>query len=76
MPAGEGRLYSEARGEIGKEGDVLVVKRIEVTYHLKADPDNMDAIERVHGFHRKRCPMARTIADCVEVSTSLKVENI
>jgi uncharacterized OsmC-like protein len=55
---------------------VLVVKRIHVTYQLKADPEQREMIERVHGFHADFCPVYRTIRDCVEVSTSLEIDEL
>ena len=76
MPAGEGRLISEARGEIEKEDNVLVIRRIHVTYHLKVAPEQQETAERVHGFHAEYCPVARTIRDCVDISTSLEMEDL
>ena len=67
---------SEAAGEIAKEGNVLIVKRIHVRYHLKLDPAKREAAERVHGFHAERCPVARTLRGCVEISTSLELEDM
>jgi hypothetical protein len=32
--------------------------------------------ERVHGFHARFCPVARTIQDCVDITTSLEMEDI
>ncbi|MCP4358433.1 MAG: OsmC family protein [Chloroflexi bacterium] len=74
IPAGEGKLYSEARGEVEKDGNVLVIRRIHVTYHLKADPEKREAAERVHNFHADFCPVARTIKGCVDISTELQFE--
>ena len=61
-------------GEIEKDGKVLVVKRIHVTYQLQADPDDEQRakIERVLGFHADYCPVARSIRDSIEVTTSLE----
>jgi organic hydroperoxide reductase OsmC/OhrA len=67
-------LTSEALGEIEKNGNVLVVKRIHVTYHLKAEHSKRAAAERVHGFHAERCPVARSIDGCVAITTSLEFE--
>ncbi|UCG09538.1 MAG: OsmC family protein [Desulfobacterales bacterium] len=75
IPAGEGKLYSEARGEIEKEGKVLVIKRIHVTYHLKVDKEKRETAEKVHGFHADFCPVARTISGCVDITTELQVQN-
>jgi uncharacterized OsmC-like protein len=56
-----------------------VVKRIHVTYHLTvdqavaADEKKRAAIDRVLGFHAERCPVARTIGGCVDITTSLEL---
>jgi uncharacterized OsmC-like protein len=75
VPAGEGILTSEARGEVEKEGKVLVIKRIHVTYHLKLKPEQREIAKRVHGFHADFCPVACTIKGCVEITTELKMED-
>jgi len=55
---------------------VLVIKRIHVTYHLKLKPDQRETAERVHGFHAEKCPVARTIKGCVDISTELVMEDL
>jgi organic hydroperoxide reductase OsmC/OhrA len=67
----EGDLVSQVQGEIGKEGKVLVIRRIAVRYHLAVDPEHHDLAARVHEMHAEFCPVARTIRDCVEISTEL-----
>ena len=57
---------------VSKEGKVLVIRRIEVTYHLKLAEEHQDAAERVLEFHADFCPVARTIAGCVEIETKLE----
>jgi organic hydroperoxide reductase OsmC/OhrA len=74
IPAGEGRLFSQAEGDIELDGKVLVVRRIRVTYHLKLSPEQRETAERVHKFHTDFCPVARTIRDCVQITTSLEME--
>jgi uncharacterized OsmC-like protein len=69
-------LASSFRGEIGLEGKVLVIRRIHVSYKLKVTDEQRETAEKVHGFHADYCPMARTIKDCVEVTTSLELETI
>jgi uncharacterized OsmC-like protein len=73
--AGQGLLSSEAVGEIEKDDNVLVVKRIHVTYHLKLAPDQREAAQRVLEFHADFCPVARTIRDSVEITTSVEMED-
>jgi len=51
-----------------------VIRRIHVTYYLKADLDKREAAERVHDFHADFCPVARTIKGCVDISTELQFE--
>jgi uncharacterized OsmC-like protein len=56
---------------------VLVIRAIHVRYHLQLeDPDERTraAVERVHGFHRDHCPVARTLKGCVAISTELHLE--
>ena len=55
---------------------MLVVKRIHVTYHLRATEENRATAERVHGFHAQFCPVYRTISGSVDITTSLEMEVI
>ena len=63
-------------GEIGSEGKVLVVRRIHVAYHLRIAAEKRDVALRVHGFHAEHCPLARTVCDCVDITTSLELEDV
>jgi hypothetical protein len=74
IPAGDGRLRSTATGEIELEDKVLVIKRIHVRYQLRVAPgSDRDAIDRAHVHHPSRCPVARSIGDCIELTTELEV---
>ena len=55
---------------------MLVIRRIHVGYHLKIDPAKREIAERVLGFHADFCPVARTIRDCVAITTSLEMEEV
>ena len=55
---------------------MLIVKSIHVTYRLKIRPEQRDVAERVWGFHADFCPVARTIRNCVKISTSLEMDSI
>lgn len=62
--------------ETNDEG-VLVVRRIDVRYRLQVDAlddRRRAAIDRVMGFHRRKCPVAVTLEGRVEISTSIEVE--
>ena len=68
-------LRSEATGQIGKDGRVLLIKSIHVKYFLKTDKDNIETAERVHDMHADFCPVARSIKDSIAISTELNIES-
>jgi hypothetical protein len=37
--------------------------------------DKREKVEQVHGFHADKCPVARTISGCVDITTELKMED-
>ncbi len=53
---------------------MLVVKRIHVRYYLQLDEALRETAVRAHDIHADYCPVARTIRDCVAISTELKME--
>lgn len=56
------------------EGKTLVAKRIHAAYTLEIDADaDRERIERTHGFHAEHCPVARSIRDAIEVTTSYEL---
>ncbi|MFW5933901.1 MAG: OsmC family protein [Actinomycetota bacterium] len=74
IPAGGGRLRAEVTGEIELDGKTLVVKRIHAAYTLDVEADaDRDRIERSHDIHAERCPVARSIRDAIEVTTSYQL---
>lgn len=64
-------LHAETVGEVETEGKVLVVKRIKQTFHLTADEDDRETIERVLGVYADSCPVARSIKGSIDVSSEL-----
>lgn len=69
----EGRLTSEAEGEVEDEDGVLVIKRIRVRYRLQPGDEDRDTIERVHRSHHRSCPVYRSLEKAIEITTSLEV---
>lgn len=64
-------------GEIEKEGNVLVIKRIHVVYKLKlSDPDKREAAERAHRVHADSCPVYRSIYKAIDITTELQIEEV
>ncbi len=50
------------------------MRRIHVRYKLKLDLEKREAAERAHRVHAENCPVARSIRDCVDISTALEME--
>jgi uncharacterized OsmC-like protein len=66
-------LISTAEGEIEVEDGVLVIKRIRVHYTLKGcPPEKRDAAERAHSHHASRCPVHKSIGNCIAMTTELQ----
>ncbi|HAF18212.1 MAG TPA: hypothetical protein DCK96_00480 [Chloroflexi bacterium] len=73
IDASEGKLSSDAEGTVVVEDKVLVIKRIHVRYHLAGCPDDKrEAAERSHAFHASRCPVAKSIGGCIDITTELE----
>ena len=49
----------------------MVIKRIKQTFHLTADENDRETIERVLGVYADSCPVARSIKDSIEISSEL-----
>ena len=72
IDASGGTLTSSAEGDVILEDKVLVIKRIRVRYQLAGCPDEKrEAAERAHSFHAARCPVAKSIASSIEITTQL-----
>ena len=56
---------------MAKDGKVLVIRSIHVTYSLNVEVEKRDTAVRVHEFHAEFCPVARTLAGCVRIETEL-----
>lgn len=64
------------KGEVEKENNILIIKRIYVTYQLKLADGDCETAERVHGFHADYCPVAQSIRDCIDIKTELIMESL
>lgn len=45
-------------------------------YRLKLDAAKRAVAERVHDIHADKCPIARSIGNCVAITTSLEMEDL
>ena len=74
MNASEGRLRSEAAGEVENEDGVLVIKRIHVLYTLALDAEaDREAVQRAFERHMPYCPVYRSIGTAIEITTALEL---
>ena len=55
-----------------------MVRRIRVTYRLRIASsllaEKREAIDRVMRVHENGCPVYRTISGCVDITTTLEIE--
>jgi len=73
IDASGGRLVGDITGELEVEGGVLILKRIHAHYKLRAAEEHRETVERVHGFHQDRCPVARSVKGAIAVTTSYEL---
>jgi uncharacterized OsmC-like protein len=64
-------LHADVVGEIETENKVLVCKRITITFHLSAEEEDREAVERVLEVYEDSCPVARSIKGAVEIRSEL-----
>jgi uncharacterized OsmC-like protein len=66
-------LSAETVGEIEVESKVLVIKRIKQIFHLTADEEDRETIERVLEVYADSCPVARSVKGSIEISSELEL---
>jgi organic hydroperoxide reductase OsmC/OhrA len=60
-------------GEVFNRDGVLVIERITVNYRIAVPEDRREEVERVHGFHARFCPVARSLEGAIDVQTTLEL---
>jgi len=71
------RLTCDADGEVVVDPDgVLRLRKIVVTYHLRAPEEQRAAAERCSAIHAHHCPNARSVAAAIEIVTELDFQPI
>ena len=53
---------------------MLVIRRIRVRYVLRLEAGQEETAQRVHAMHHRFCPVYRSIAGCIDVTTELGLE--
>ena len=52
---------------------MLVVRRIVVRYRLPVPEGRREVARRVHAFHARSCPVARSLEGAIEIRTELEL---
>jgi uncharacterized OsmC-like protein len=70
-------LSARAVGEVEKEGRILVLKRIAVTYRLGVEPGaDRETIDRVLRVHADSCPVFRSLHPQIAITTALDLVEV
>lgn len=69
-------LSVDAVGEHESEDGVLVLRRIHVIAHLRAQPSQREAAERVFQVFASKCPMHQSIHKAIDITTQLDFQPI
>jgi uncharacterized OsmC-like protein len=64
-------IYADTAGEIESEGKVLIIRRIKQTFHLVAEEEDREKIERILDVYADSCPVARSIKGSIEITSEL-----
>jgi uncharacterized OsmC-like protein len=74
IDAKQGRLVAEVRGEVEpSEDNVLMIRRVQVRFLLKAPETVRDTVERVHSVYKDKCPVYRTLRPAMEISSAYEL---
>jgi uncharacterized OsmC-like protein len=60
-------------GEVETDGNVLILRRIHVTYQLKAPASARETVERVHAVHAQGCPVYRSLQGAIGITTEVRL---
>jgi len=73
--AKEGRLTADVSGEVEEEDRVLIIRRVHVTFHLRAaSPDEVrETVDRVHSVYAERCPVYRSLKPAFQITSGVEV---
>lgn len=71
----DGQLVADGEGELVNDRGTLRIQAIRVRYRLRLEA-GVDAAEvhRAHGRHAALCPVALSIAECIDITTEIEVQ--
>ena len=73
IDASDGRLSADVRGEIESEDGVLVIRRIHISFTIRASEDSRETIDRVHGIFANKCPIYRSLYTAIQITSSYQL---
>ena len=73
IDASNGKLTAEVTGEVEKEDNVLVIRRIHVAMRLVVPETVKETVERVHSIYAMRCPLYRTLHNAIQLTSSYEL---
>jgi uncharacterized OsmC-like protein len=69
---GDAGLTADVVGEIERTDDnVLVIKRIHVTYHLSSSAADKEKVLRAYDVHAEKCPVYRSLHPQITITTEM-----
>jgi uncharacterized OsmC-like protein len=69
---GSDGISADVCGEIERESDnVLVIKRINVIYHLSTSQDEKERVFHLHEMHAEKCPVYRSLTPGITITTEV-----
>jgi uncharacterized OsmC-like protein len=73
--AKDGRLTAEVRGEVEEDNKVLVIRRVHVSFHLRAASRDevREIVNRVHSVYAEGCPVYRSLKPAFEITSGVEV---
>ncbi len=69
-------LHGEAVGELEVEDGILVLRRIQMLVRLRAEESQREAAERVIEVYASQCPVHRSLAKAIDITTELEFQPI
>ena len=61
-------------GDVEKDGDVLVLRRVHVKYKLRVPKEVRDTVARVLEMHADKCPVARSFEGAIDITTAVEFQ--
>jgi organic hydroperoxide reductase OsmC/OhrA len=68
------QISAEVEGVNEVVDGLIVLTRVNVHYRLRIPPGSRETVERLLSKHQDKCPTARTLRGCVQVTWTADIE--